>query len=108
VSRASCSARAAATPTRDAIPIASTATPRKAAFFPIESARTARSSDAATASGIPGKPPPLPRSRSAGIRRSMRIGHAVRLSTTWRTAIAAGSRIEVRLIAAFQARSSRT
>jgi hypothetical protein len=40
--------------------------------------------------------------------RARRTASPVRLSTTWRTAIAAGSRIAVRLIAAFQARRRRT
>jgi hypothetical protein len=56
--------------------------------------------------GMPGKPPPLPRSTNPALSR--RSGTAARLSTTWRRATSAGSRIAVRLIAAFHASSRRT
>ena len=68
-----------------------------------------RANGSVAASGRPGKPPPLPEvdeSRRCPARRRTR--RPVRLSTTWRIAISAGSRIAVRLIAAFQASSSRT
>jgi hypothetical protein len=76
--------------------------------LPIDSTSSARSAGRATARGMPGKPPPLPMSTKSATPRSRRTPTAARLSTTWRTAIAAGARIAVRLIAAFQATSRRT
>ena len=78
-SRASSSDRAATTATRAASPVASTAASRNAAFLPTDSTRADRSTGRTAASGIPGKPPPLPRSRNAPtlaplIRRACRTG----------------------------------
>ena len=93
-----------------ASPVAATTVARNVAFLPTDSTSSARAAGSAAASGMPGKPPPLPRSTNASDaprRRSTRTrGQAV--DDVRRIAIATGSRIAVRLIAAFQARRSRT
>ena len=58
--------------------------------------------------GQAGRPPPEPMSTNASIPIARRSGTAVRLSRTCATATSPGSRMAVRLIAAVQARSSRT
>ena len=105
---ASDSDRAASATTRSPRSIASMAVVRNPTFLPIESIRSARSAGRAAASGMPGKPPPLPRSTNRSIARPRRTASPVRLSTTWRIAISPGSRIAVRLIAPVQASRSRT
>ena len=107
-SAASASARTDPTRTRSPSPTASTATARKRAFLATESTSSASTDDIAAARGRPGNPPPLPRSMNASAPAATRQGSAVRLSATWRIATSAGSRIEVRLIEAFHATSSRT
>ncbi len=77
------------------------------AFLATLSTRRARRAGRAMAIGRPGKPPPLPRSTRASMPRARSSGTAARLSRRWRRAAASGSRIAVRLIAAFQAKRSR-
>ena len=55
-------------------PVASITVARKPTFLATESTSRARSAGSAAASGRPGKPPPLPRSRSGVIPRARRSG----------------------------------
>ncbi len=64
-----------------------------------------RAAGAAIASGIPGKPAPLPRSASVAPETCGRIASE---SSRCRVTISAGSRTAVRLYAAFQRSSSST
>ena len=89
-------------------PVAATTVRRNATFLATESTSRTRSGASAAASGRPGKPPPLPRSRIPVAPRGASRDTAARLSRTWSRATPAGSRIAVRLIAAVQASSRRT
>ena len=76
----------------------------------IDSTSSARSAGSAAASGSPGKPPPLPRSTNAPDAEPAKLGHA-RRGCRRRAAgrdLEPGRGSAVRLIAAFQARRSRT
>ncbi len=108
------SARAWATRSRGARPLAAVTASRKRAFFPIDSMSisdiSAWRERSRAASGTPGNPPPEPRSailpRPPGSRRSM-CGVATRASRRCRVARSSGSLTRVRLIAGFHASSRR-
>ena len=72
-----------------------TASRRKRAFLPLDSTSVTCSAGRAIASGMPGRPGPVPRSASVG--RSATCGTIASESSRWRVTISRGSRIAVRL-----------
>ena len=85
-------------------PIAPTAEARNAAFFFVDSISTTRASGRATASGMPGTPPPVPTS-AIPTSPSGRKGNSVSASPTCCTSAAARSVMRVRFIRWFASRS---
>ena len=107
------SARACTTRRRGASPLAAVTASRNRAFFPIDSIsvieRLLWCKSKRAASGMPGNPPPDPRSAifpPLGRSRSM-WGAATSESRRCRVARSSGSLTRVRLIAGFHASSSR-